>query len=191
MTLSNSCTPLGFASCLLRNTPPQLEMGLCAEPTGMFLPGIKIAEVDTMSLFRLNDNSVYKKSGAKHRPKHLCFCRGNIPWCQTNQSLGPLLIVWDVWEMKKNKRKKKKDKIAGSYHRSRLSHTCSHLILQGISIDPIIKTGNLDPRSVIISLNPAHLSARVGETFKPSSAISLESHLTFPGLDTCPSKAST
>ena len=39
-------------------------MGLCAEPTGMFFPGIKIAEVDTMSLFRLNDNSVYKKKVA-------------------------------------------------------------------------------------------------------------------------------
>lgn len=76
MTLSNSCTPRGFASCLLRNTPSQLEMGLCAEPTGMFLPGIKIAEVDTMSLFRLNDNSVYKKR-----------------WRQA-QAQTPLLLPW-------------------------------------------------------------------------------------------------
>lgn len=109
-----------------------------------------------------------KKGGAKHRPKHFCFCHGDIPWCQINQSHGPLWILWDVWE------KIKKGEMTGSYNRSRLSQACSHLTLQGISTDPIIKMGNLDPRSVI-SRNPAHLSARVGEPFKPSSVVSLES----------------
>lgn len=46
----------------------------------IFVPGIKIAELDILCSFEFNDNFSVQKSSAKSRLQHLCLYNGSI-WC--------------------------------------------------------------------------------------------------------------
>lgn len=71
--------PLVCLMSVLANIPSQLLM---MEPVSLtnivFVPGVKIAELDTLCSFEFNDNFSLQKGSAKSRLKHLCLYNGSI-----------------------------------------------------------------------------------------------------------------